>query len=85
MSRAAPDAPRKRLRVGHVSERGAINAVRALFERYGLVVDEVEGRSDYGRDLIVDITEDSAITGAVIGVQVKGDRRFVEILTGSSL
>ncbi len=51
--------------------------MRALFERYGLVVDEVEGRSDYGRDLIVDITEDIAITGAVIGVQVKGDRRFV--------
>lgn len=70
-------APRKRLRVGHVSERGAVNAVRTLFEACGLVVDEVEGRSDYGRDLNVDLTEGGEITGAVIGVQVKGDRRFV--------
>ena len=75
--RGTNQAPRKRLRVGHLSERGAINAVRTLLERHHLVVDEVEGRSDYGRDLIVDITEDEEITGAVIGVQVKGDRRFI--------
>lgn len=67
---------RKRLRVGHRSERGGINAVRALLERHGLVVDEVDGRSDYGRDLNVDITRDSAITGGIIGVQVKGGRTF---------
>lgn len=69
--------PRKKLRVGHVSERGAINAVRTLLEQHGLVVTEVDGRSDYGRDLLVDITEDGEITGTVIGLQVKGDRRFV--------
>jgi hypothetical protein len=68
---------RKRLRVGHVSERGGINAVRTLLEAHGMVVDEVDGRSDYGRDLNVDITEDGQVTGAVIGVQVKGDRRFI--------
>ncbi|HEY8685663.1 MAG TPA: DUF4365 domain-containing protein [Chloroflexota bacterium] len=67
---------RKKLRVGHRSERGGINAVRALLERHGLVVDEVDGRSDYGRDLNVDITRDSAITGGIIGVQVKGGRTF---------
>jgi hypothetical protein len=67
---------RKKLRVGHRSERGGINAVRALLERHGLVVDEVDGRSDYGRDLNVDITRDSAITGGIIGVQVKGGRSF---------
>ena len=44
---------RKRLRVGHVSERGGINAVRTLLEAHGMVVDEVDGRSDYGRDLNV--------------------------------
>jgi hypothetical protein len=71
-------APRKRLRVGHISERGGVNAVRTLLEAHGLVVDEVEGRSDYGRDLIVDLIEDNEITGAVIGVQVKGDRRFLK-------
>jgi hypothetical protein len=69
--------PRKRVRVGHVSERGGINAVRTLLEAYGMVVDEVDGRSDYGRDLNMDITENGEVTGAVIGVQVKGDRRFV--------
>jgi hypothetical protein len=69
----APDAPpaRKKLRVGHGSERAGINAVRTLLERHGLVVDEVDGRSDYGRDLNVDITLDGQITGGIIGVQVK--------------
>ena len=72
-----PSGQRKRLRVGHVSERGGINAVRTLLEAHGMVVDEVDGRSDYGRDLNVDITENGQVTGAVIGVQVKGDRRFI--------
>ena len=71
------DSPRKHLRVGHVSERGGVNAVRALLEAYGHVVDEVDGRSDYGRDLIVDVTENGEITGAVVGMQVKGGRRFI--------
>ncbi len=67
---------RKHLRVGHRSERGAINCVRALLERHNLVVDEVAGRSDYGRDLNVDVTRGSEITGGIIGVQVKGGRSF---------
>lgn len=62
--------------MGHRSERGGINAVRALLERHGLVVDEVDGRSDYGRDLNVDVTRASEITGGVIGVQVKGGSSF---------
>ncbi|MDN5767828.1 MAG: DUF4365 domain-containing protein [Humibacillus sp.] len=69
--------PRKRLRVGHVSERGAINAVRTILEGHGLVVIEVEGRSDYGRDLLVDITDEGEVTGAVVGLQVKGVRSFI--------
>ena len=68
---------RKRLRLGHVSERGAVNAVRTLLEAHGMVVDQVDGRSDYGRDLNVDITMDGELSGIVIGVQVKGDRRFI--------
>ncbi|WP_104044325.1 DUF4365 domain-containing protein [Arthrobacter sp. ZGTC412] len=67
---------RKRLRVGHRSERSGINAVRALLERHDLVVDEVDGRSDYGRDLNVDVTRGSEITGGIIGVQVKGGKTF---------
>lgn len=71
-----PDPARKRLRVGHRSERGGINAARTLLERHDLVVDEVDGRSDYGRDLNVDVTRGSRITGGIIGVQVKGGRSF---------
>ncbi|SHR16413.1 Uncharacterised protein [Mycobacteroides abscessus subsp. bolletii] len=67
---------RKHLRVGHHSERGAINAVRTFLERHDLVVDEVDGRSDYGRDLNVDVTRGSEITGGIIGVQVKGGKSF---------
>lgn len=67
---------RKRLRVGHRSERGGINAVLAFLERYDLVVDEVDGRSDYGRDLNVDVTQGSEITDGIIGVQVKGGKTF---------
>lgn len=70
------DPVRKHLRVGHRSERGGINAVRMLLERHDLVVDEVDGRSDYGRDLNVDVTRDSEVTGGIIGVQVKGGRSF---------
>ena len=77
MAHDIPDGPRKRLRVGHISERGGINAVRALLESHGHVVDEVDGRSDYGRDLNVDITESGEVTGIVIGIQVKGDRKFI--------
>jgi len=75
--RSGPPGARKRLRVGHVSERGAVNAARTLLEAHGLVVDEVDGRNDYGRDLSVDITEGREVTGALIGVQVKGDKRFI--------
>ncbi|WP_158514282.1 DUF4365 domain-containing protein [Mycobacterium avium] len=68
---------RKRLRIGHVSERGAVNACRTLLERNGLVVNEVDARADYGRDLLVDLTDRGELTGAVAGIQVKGDRRYV--------
>ncbi len=62
---------RKKLRVGHRSERAGVNAVRSLLEKHNLVVDEVDGRADYGRDLNVDLTEESEVTGGIIGVQVK--------------
>lgn len=50
--------------------------MRTLLECHNLVVDEVDGRSDYGRDLNVDITRSSRLTGGIIGVQVKGGRSF---------
>lgn len=68
--------PQKSLRIGVHSERAAVNAVRTLLEAKGLVVDEVDGRSDYGRDLNVDLTRDNKLTGGVIGVQVKGGKSY---------
>ena len=61
-----------------------------MLERHGLVVSEVEGGSDYGRDLLVDLTEDGELTGAVVGIQIKGDKRFVRddgpwVLSASSI
>jgi len=77
MPQTSPEPPtRKKLRIGHRSERAGINAVRSLLERHGMVVDEVSGRSDYGRDLNVDLTRDSEVTGGIIGVQVKGGTSF---------
>lgn len=70
-------AARKKLRIGHASERGAVNACRTLLERHSLVVHEIDARADYGRDLLIDLTVDGELTGAVAGIQVKGDRRFV--------
>lgn len=68
--------PQKHLRIGHVTERGAVNAVRSLLEAHALVVDEVDGRADYGRDLNVDITSAARVTGGIIGIQVKGGHSF---------
>ncbi|MDB6427094.1 DUF4365 domain-containing protein [Curtobacterium sp. 20TX0008] len=68
------ELPRKRLRVGVVSERGAVNAVRALLERHSFVVSEWDARSDYGRDLFIDLTDAGELTGTVIAAQVKGGR-----------
>jgi hypothetical protein len=67
---------RKKLRVGVVSERGGINAVKTLFERNKLVVQEYDTRNDYGKDLVIDLTENDEITGAMIAAQVKGGKSY---------
>lgn len=65
---------RKRLRVGVGPERGAVNAVRTFLERHRFVVQEWDTRNDYGRDLIIDLTEDDELTGTLLAAQVKGGR-----------
>lgn len=70
-----PGVPRrKRLRVGVGPERGAVNAVRTFLERHRFVVQEWDTRNDYGRDLIIDLTEDDELTGTLLAAQVKGGR-----------
>ncbi len=68
--------PRKKLRVGVTSERGAVNAVRSLLERHELVVQEYDTRNDYGKDLVIDLTENGEVTGGMVAAQVKGGRSF---------
>ncbi|MGW0755357.1 DUF4365 domain-containing protein [Streptomyces sp. NPDC002814] len=58
------------------TERAAVNAVRAFLEAHECVVQEVDTGNDYGKDLLVDLTEDLEITGETIAVQVKGGSSF---------
>lgn len=68
--------PRKKLRIGTVSERGGVNAAKTLLERNRLVVQEYDTRNDYGKDLVIDLTEGDEITGAMVAAQVKGGMSF---------
>lgn len=48
-----PKVPESR-RVG----RMAVNEVRALLERHGHIVQEIDGRNDHGEDLYVTFVQD---------------------------
>lgn len=58
------------------TERAAVNAARAFLEDHECVVQEVDTGSDYGKDLLVDLTEDLEITGESVAIQVKGGSSF---------
>lgn len=73
----SPSRPTRK-RVGHTkkTERAAVNAARAFLEDHECVVQEVDTGSDYGKDLLVDLTEDLEVTGESIAIQVKGGSSF---------
>ena len=52
--------------------RAAVNAVRALFEQYDHIVQEIDGQNDFGEDLFLTFSEDGRTTGDVVKIQVKG-------------
>nr|WTB06563.1 DUF4365 domain-containing protein [Streptomyces antimycoticus] len=58
------------------TERTAVNETRALLERHGHIVQEVEGGSDFGEDLYVSFVRNGRRTGDLIAVQVKGGLSF---------
>ena len=62
-----PKVPETR-RVG----RMAVNEVRALLERNGHIVQEIDGGNDYGEDLHVTFVQDGQRTPDSVAVQVKG-------------
>jgi hypothetical protein len=56
--------------------RAAVNALRALLERHDHIVQEVDGQNDFGEDQHVTFTEDGAVTGDLVKIQVKGGRSW---------
>ncbi|MEU1263500.1 DUF4365 domain-containing protein [Streptomyces cellulosae] len=58
------------------TERAAVNAARTFLEAHECVVQEVDTGNDYGKDLLVDLTEDLEITGESVAIQVKGGSSF---------
>ncbi|PPK70849.1 DUF4365 domain-containing protein [Actinokineospora auranticolor] len=56
--------------------RAAVNALRALLERHNHIVQEVDGQNDFGEDLHVTFTENGAVTGDLVKIQVKGGRSW---------
>ncbi|MFG2639252.1 DUF4365 domain-containing protein [Streptomyces sp. NPDC048362] len=63
--------PRKRLRNTKATERAGVNALRDFLEARDCVVQEVDTANDFGKDLLVDLTEDHEITGQTIAIQVE--------------
>ncbi|MEU6526718.1 DUF4365 domain-containing protein [Streptomyces sp. NPDC046924] len=68
--------PRKRIRGTKAAERAGVNALREFLEARDCVVQEVDTANDFGKDLLVDLTENREITGQTIAIQVKSGRSF---------
>ncbi|MFF9107145.1 DUF4365 domain-containing protein [Streptomyces sp. NPDC014805] len=62
-----PKVPESR-RIG----RMAVNELRALMERHGHIVQEIDGGNDHGEDLYVTFVENGQRTEDSVAVQVKG-------------
>jgi hypothetical protein len=61
---------------GRKAERAAVNALRALLDRHGHIVQDIHGENDFGEDLFVTFSASGQVTGDVIKVQVKGGRSW---------
>lgn len=72
MSDNWPASSRKTVPPQKITERAAVNAVRAFFEKRSQVYLEVDQSNDYGKDAYVDLAEAGGLTGLVISIQVKG-------------
>ena len=63
---SGPRLPRNR-----AMERAGVRAVTEFFDLHGGVIQPVDGQNDFGKDLYLDLTLDSEITGVTCAVQVK--------------
>lgn len=64
------------LRANAELEREAVNATRSLFEANSWVFQEVDKGNDYGKDAYVDCTENRAILGLCVALQIKGGNKY---------
>jgi hypothetical protein len=53
-----------------------VRAVTAVFDDANMLVQPVDGAIDIGKDLYVDVAEESRATGEVIALQVKGGQSY---------
>ncbi|MFD4723157.1 DUF4365 domain-containing protein [Streptomyces sp. NPDC058423] len=68
--------PRKKIRNTKATERAGVNALRGFLEARDCVVQEVDTANDFGKDLLVDLTENGEITGQTIAIQAKSGKSF---------
>lgn len=59
-----------------IKERSGVNALTTLLERSGLIVQEVSGGNDYGKDAYVDLSKDGEITGVCVALQIKSGASY---------
>jgi hypothetical protein len=69
-------SPRKKIRNTKATERAGVNALRGFLEARDCVVQEVDTANDFGKDLLVDLTENDETTGQAIAIQVKSGKNF---------
>jgi hypothetical protein len=53
-----------------------VRAVAAIFEDHSMKVQRIDQANDIGRDLLVDLIEESGYTGEVIALQVKSGTKY---------
>jgi Domain of unknown function (DUF4365) len=68
--------PRKGVRSNRPVERGGIRAVTGIFEDANMLVQEIDGAIDIGKDLYVDIVDGDEATGELIAIQVKAGESY---------
>ena len=57
-------------------ERQAVNASQAFFEENGLIFQEVDLRSDIGKDAILDLSRSGDDAGLCVAPQIKGGKKY---------
>jgi hypothetical protein len=72
-----PQPPQgKRVRANRPIERAGVRAVTAIFEDANMLVQQIDGSIDIGKDLYVDLTEGDIATGELVAIQVKAGKTY---------